>query len=356
MAEVPAICIGGSMRNILKACSVFAVGLLPSVAYAQNDRCSDILADGTKSYEHFQQSDYYQQIVYSRLLSSNSRQAREKSKGAFSVPTGEAVFGGNYSDDSYRQKQAAMQATNFSKITSDQELDVALVSGDSEIIGAWKECMTKKSGVAMYFERNTGAPRQAILHIMWYPSPGVSQVKLTDGIPLPQGVLASGSDACLRRGTKLTALTDCSVQLSLPSALTTVTALVKTDHGNATAFLPSRLKFRRDVKRYIVPLSGSDLNFSVPANDTQGPVRSFPIMPEDVQNGYAFDQSSIRVNAGLLWGGGGGGRCAVINTQPDPYVVTATFRWDASSRASVGCNIIMSAMVTKDEFVAEDAK
>ena len=126
----------------------------PAAALTSQEACSDILQNGTFQTARYRQNDYFQQIIYSRFISSTYESSQTDTAAGFGIPLGEAVMGsGSYSRGEYDARKAQIQSTFLNVVQQSREVDVALTSGDTAVIDAWKQCMIKRGGgVSMRFE------------------------------------------------------------------------------------------------------------------------------------------------------------------------------------------------------------
>jgi len=107
---------GGTLKNVaLVASAVFF--FYSTELYAQ-DRCNDVLQNGTFQTSRFLDSSYFQQIVWSKFLRSSFQSSKTDRSGGLSVPVGELFLGANYSEEQYNSKKSQMQSEYFNQITA----------------------------------------------------------------------------------------------------------------------------------------------------------------------------------------------------------------------------------------------
>jgi hypothetical protein len=144
----------------------------------------------------------------------------------------EAVLGfrANAHDVTHVRK-AETQSLALDLLFRDQS-SVMLTSGDRDIIAGWTKCMSERGGLSAYFEPVT--PREARLHLEWFPYPVTAQGSANteireDSTVNVRGAMITDNAECLKTGRIYTPRNPCIVTF-------------KFDHGSIG--LPITIKAR----------------------------------------------------------------------------------------------------------------
>jgi hypothetical protein len=273
--------------------AVAAIACRASAVTAQSmDQCRDILRDGTFQQSRFRENTFFQQIIYSRFLSSSYEQSRSDKSLGFGVPVGELVLGGNYTEDQFNQKKQQIQRIFSSNTISARELDIALASGDEVVIGAWAGCMRNKGGgLGLRFE--AVSPTEVFATLEWFPAAGITQTRLDERITFPQGAVVTQGAGCFQKGRWIRASQPCQATIRLPDARTTLFVSVNTQHGSTRAYLPPRITLRREMKPHVF-LKADSLETHA-FRTSLYPRREITLSQQQMEDGWSFDPSTFRV-------------------------------------------------------------
>lgn len=232
------------MRMILeKSGPIMLVALFTTPVTAQ-DRCADILRNGTIKLENYSENSYVRQVIIRRFLSSSYESSKTDMSASATVPVGEIIMGGKYARSDYDRKKRSLQNYFSSDMTQAREIDVAISSGDETIVGAWQDCMRNRNQALLVHIEQQGAKRAEVT-IEFAGGGGMSGTKLRTAVRLPPGVTVESGGGYFRRGARFEARTPRKIILTMADALTPVSVNVDTNAGNAVAYLPPRLKFSR---------------------------------------------------------------------------------------------------------------
>jgi hypothetical protein len=220
---------------------------LASAAQAETvDACKDVLSNGTLKKTDWKSKDYLKMILLERFMKKSSDDVKKDVD--FGGNAYDQMFGGYYDESNHEIHQKELrQSLDYSRVEN-HELDVALASGDPEILSAWSTCMETRKTLKMHFS-NIGA-RVATLEIKWKAGePAVPA--------LIEGVSAKTTDAngkaanfalprvCVYKGATLIPGNACSLTVTLPAATTDLLVVVNSKQFSepATAYLPQRMKW-----------------------------------------------------------------------------------------------------------------
>jgi hypothetical protein len=232
------------MKNALeKLCIIPLTVLVAGPAFAQ-DRCADILRDGTIQLGNYSENSYVRQILIRRFLNSSFETSKTDMSASATVPVGEIIMGGKYSSSDYNRKKRLLQSYFSSDMTETREIDVAISSGDETIVGAWSECMKKHNQPLLVRIEQQGAKRAEVT-IEYAGGGGSGSTRLLRDVKLPTGITIESGGEHFRRGARFVARTPRKIVLRMSNAITPVSVNVSTNAGDAVAYLPPRLKFSR---------------------------------------------------------------------------------------------------------------
>lgn len=219
-----------------------------TLAYAgpasAQDRCADILRNGTVKLSSYSENSYVRQILVRRFMSSSFESSKTDTSAGGSVPIGEIIMGGKYSRSDYDRKKRSLQNYFKSDMTASREIEVALSSGDETIVGAWTSCMKSRNEPLIVWIEQQG-PRRAVVNIEFTGGRGQGETVLNSAVRLPPGVVIESGSEYFMRGARFVAGTRRSVVLTMKDAITPVSVNIDTEAGNAVAYLPPRLIFKR---------------------------------------------------------------------------------------------------------------
>jgi len=285
------------MKLIGFSALAFLAFAVSSPAQAQ-DQCRDVLRDGVYKYETYKNDSYFNQIVYSRFLRSDYRSAREDRSGGFNVPVGEILIGGNFSESEYNERQSQIDRTYFSQINASREIDVALMSGDDAVLGAWTSCMTQNGGgLAVRFD--PVSPTKVFMIIEYFNQGTRNSDRLRNNVVLPPNVRITAGRGCLRTGGGSVYVNgkQCIAQLELPSALTTMPVVVNARNSVATAWLPARIQLTRQTNPY--PFTSAHRLYKWAHKTDHFPLKGeVALSAEEIAAGWMFipDTASVTIH------------------------------------------------------------
>lgn len=272
--------------------AIALTSLLAGQVHAQ-DFCGDILKEGIYSYSSYKEDSYYNQIIWSRFMKSNYETSKTDQNGGFGVPIGKVVFNGNYSKEEYEQKKSQIENQYFNNINSSREIDIALMSGDPEIIGAWKSCMQQRGGgISVRFEPTD--PLNVFMTIQYFNQGTKNKEKLAEKVELPKGVTVTSGEKCLKKGASYVSGKACIVQLKLDNPLTTMEVVVDGKNSSAKAWLPARIQLNKEVKPY--PFDDKHKLHDWAHKRTTQHRTSIVLSEEEIKQGWSFDKDSAKAD------------------------------------------------------------
>lgn len=223
------------MRSLVTLVAV----LSSTTVFAQSHICKDVLVNGTKATAEWRSDVFLSQILEIESSDRTDQQNQE------SIETGGnyGIIGGyGNRNDRDRFLREIRKSLNFESILRDKSSSM-LSSGDETIVNAWRDCMTRAYGLSLRFETKT--PESANLIVEWYAYPTAPDVeketKIKADVVLPPHVQVSDPNGCLKAETVLQPGQTCTAQVSAAPDKE-ISAVISTQHGEATAFLPPRLK------------------------------------------------------------------------------------------------------------------
>jgi hypothetical protein len=336
---------------------VLAAGVMSlsaTVTYAQGVDCSAVLRDGVFQQSRYRENNYFQQIVYSRFLESTYQISKEDRSAGFGVPVGEIVLGGDYSEAEFNEKKLQIEREYFSQITRTRDIDVALSSGDPEVIGAWRACVTKAGGgLTMRFD--AAAPSEIFGYIEYLPQGVQNRARLTSNVTIDAGFKVIDTEGCLRRGKTIVAGNACRFRLAADDQKKPLLAVVNTNVASAQAFLPARIIRVRDIKPY--PVSGSDQLNTTAFRTTKNPTNTINLAEQEIKDGWRFDPATARANLYRIYGGGMNG-CNNSWSKPGAFTFSYGFTIWGHSRGndrnwSMQCAMDVGILVIRDRWVGQ---
>jgi hypothetical protein len=317
-----------------------------------DDRCSDVLKGGAFQRTDYRQRDYFQQIILARFVSASYADSRTNKDLGFGVPIGELVMGGNYNEAEFEQRKAEIRRSlNVSTIAS-HELDVALTSGDPTIVEAWRDCMSKKSGLSIRFEPFSST--QVTATIEWFAPPGLPTQRLSADFKVPQGITILSNGGCFKKDTIFKDRVPCVVLLQLPDARTTLGIALMTEAGAASAFLPPRLKQITDRKPY--PFSDNKRRVATAGYaGSKRPSIDIEVTQQDRRNGWRLDTASVRTDI-VVDNAVDNGVCRDPVWRADSYRAHFEYTWlNNNDHQAQQCALLPSADLVRDRWVPVDS-
>lgn len=283
------------LYRFLTAAGLLVGAATPALA---QDQCNDVLKDGVFNYNTYRDDSYFNQIVWSRFLRSTFQSSKTDRSGGFGVPIGEIVLGGNYTEEQYNKKREQIEQEYFNQITASREIDVALMSGDEEVLRAWSGCMAERGGgLTVRFEPLS--PLDVNMIMEYFSEGNKHSVRLETGVVLPAGVEVRQNQHCLRKGRRIEQGENCVAVLRLPSALTTIPVAVDpVGSDTATAWLPARIQLSREQRPYA--FAGADRLYDWAHKRTQGWRRDVALSAEQLKEGWLFDPTTARTGLHVI--------------------------------------------------------
>jgi hypothetical protein len=335
--------------------------------------CDDVLQNGTFQDVKYRQNDYFQQIIYSRFMRSTYESSKTDVSGGFGVPIGEAVMGkADYSQKEYNEKKSSLDRTYLNQITQSREIDVALASGDSVIVNAWKACMLQQGGPEIRFEAQS--PTEVLATLEFFSAPNTSTT-LANDVPLPAGSTVTSGGECLKAGTILQARIGCAATIVLPSASTTLFVAVNTNNGPATAYLPRRMNLM-DERRTFPFAANCNLGKTPSADDlsrcedrlwtyshrnSRSPRHTVDLSPELIAEGWRFDPASARVTVEYIDRISPSGMSWCYQPYSNPGMTSFEYGYDTIARTSghdqvsqLWCMVNPSIDIIRTRWVPQD--
>lgn len=323
------------------------------------DRCSDVLRDGTFQTSSYRENSYFQQIIWSRFLSSSFQQSKTDRALGFGVPVGEIVLGGDYNEATFNQKKADIRREMSSTVTAANEIDVALASGDQAIVGAWSQCMSQRGGYVSLRMTPISAT-QAFAAISWSPGlagshTGVEATTLEEDFQLPEGMTFSAGAQCFRAGRVLRA-NPCRATINLPSAKSDLALSVNAEHGSAEAYLPPRMVLIRETRPFIVQ-PAHRLNRTA-FREEKRVAGEITLTTEEIEAGWRLNPASASVRVEIINEGHWVHDCNQPKWEADLYSFRYDYRMFASQRnspernISIHCQVHPSINMSRDRWVA----
>lgn len=344
-------------RILLIALSILAGSVsLPAIA---QDRCGDVLANGTFQNSRYRENSYFQQIIWSRFLSSTFQESKTNRNLGFGVPVGEIVLNGDYNEETFRQKKADIRKELSNTLTSANEIDVALVSGDPVIANAWADCMKARGGyVSLRFEPVSAT--QAFAKLSWVAGPagtqtGVASTTLDEDVTLPTGATFASGSSCFRSGRVLSSVSPCVATINLSNASQDLAISVNTPHGSAQAYLPPRLTLIRETKPY--SFAPSDAFRASAFRQDKRESHKIDLSEELIQQGWRFDPSAATATIQVNQQGHWVHKCDDPKVRADSFSFFYDFHLFASGRnspernVSIVCTLRPEIKLTRDRWV-----
>lgn len=339
--------------ELMKKAALSAAPFFFSSEAAAQDRCTDVLMNGTMQNSRFQQSDYFKQIIWSRFLKSTYQSSKTDRSGGLTVPIGEIVLGADYSEEQYNAKKLQIQSEYFNDITSTREIDIALASGDPTIIGAWSHCMTRSGGgMSVRFEPLSDTTAFMITE---YRSQGRNHKnRLVGNVEFPAGVRVSDPARCLRRGATIEAGLECRVTLTMSSATQRFAVTVAGGESVAQAWLPARLKLVPEVKPYL--FLEKDHLYVRGHKQVLQPGTSVSLSEDEIKAGWLFDPASAQTNLQTIYLNKAD--CDSVFNRPTAFNFTFGYRLYAPNRRRDGkdglaiCTMSPFILMRRDTWVA----
>jgi hypothetical protein len=318
---------------------------MASSAVAQ-DKCSDVLANGTFQDVKYRENEYFQQINYARFIRSTFESSKtDKSFGA-DVAVGKLVMGGDYDESAYNAKKAYLQTTTLTQITANREIDLALMSGDETIVNAWTACMKSRGGPSVLFSKQSA--REMFVRLEFFSAPN-TKTKLTSDLKLPIGATVNSGKECFKKGRVLKAGVPCTAAITLPYATTTVIWSVNTPSGSSQAYLPARLVLQHERRPYRFAPDCDNLGKSPSLPEVARcddrlwsywhqrsgtRAKTITLTEQQMREGWLFDPASARSAVKYIERYSPSGMSWCYNDSREATMTRFTYRYEAIARTS----------------------
>jgi len=342
--------------TIIVTVCAFIGCLAHSIAAQQDDRCRDVLRNGVFATMKYEEKNYFQQVVWSRFLSSSYESSKTDKSLGFTVPLGEIVMGGNYTEGQFKAKQRQIQNENFQRIEANNEIDTFHTFGDPTIVREWGKCMSERGGLSLTFVKNS--PTEVTAVLQWHAVGGVTETQLNQNINLPNGaVFTNGSrPLCFETGVPLRASVPCVITITLPNAVQTLQWGITTTNGAARAYLPPRIELRREKKFYI-PTDPDYQLYREKKRETVSPTITLEMSEQELNDGWIFDSTSARVSL-IDMRTLDNNSCNLTDFTADAHTFTYGLRIIGNTRrpgrnSAAVCKVKPSIMMFRDFWVAQ---
>lgn len=234
---------------------------------ASDSQCSDVLIDGTKAKQYYQDNFRYKRLVLTRFKSATYEQAKTDKSITGNLSIGEFLLGSNFTEQQFTEFKNNIDLDQRLEIDWNYRRDILTETGDEGILQSWLACMVTQTGMAIKFKDVTD--KQATLWMRWYPKGGVDRVKVKSAPELPSGVRVTNDDGkkflngkeSIGGGEPVLVkieFDDANTPLSLSLHFVEDGLLRNKVVDSRTAYLPTRMKYKtmcRDFKiNDIVPV------------------------------------------------------------------------------------------------------
>lgn len=351
-SQIGSLCV----RTISALCCVFF--LHTSLIAQPDDRCSDVLRNGTFQNAKYRENNFFQQIIWSRFLSSSYEESKTNRDLGFGIPIGEIVMGGNYDEAQFNQKKQDVQREMSNTLTSYSEIDAALTSGDRVIVENWTQCMNQRGGkLLLRFEAVTAT--ELFARLEWRPGiagteTGVAKTKLTQSVTIPSGIKVISGEKCFKKGASI-GPAGCEATLQTESATTVVTLSVNAKHGSTRASAAPRIKMEREVRPF--QFQKEHKLEATAFRSERRPGIAITLTPTEVGEGWRFMPSTQKATLVIDRKGHWVHTCDSLTMSADLFNVAYSYRIFASGRNSpernsdIACHIEPSIIVFRDRWV-----
>lgn len=193
-----------------------------SAAHAQ-DECKDVLINKVMDSVSITKDNYYNTALFSNLNETKDDQTEHSASGGLEI---EGIPGSLSYNDASRLKTSLSKTFSFKEIVTEKS-SYLLMSGQKEIVGAWRDCMSERGGLGVRFEPQDKDGLQTLLEIEYIrpsnPTLTALDLQLANDVYMGTGgtrVLAN--EECLRKDKIYKAGDVCTVLLGEDTAWTTL--------------------------------------------------------------------------------------------------------------------------------------
>ncbi|MBL8783032.1 MAG: hypothetical protein JNL06_18995 [Alphaproteobacteria bacterium] len=219
----------------------------PTTAAAQE--CTDLLPEkpGFQPKE-ISSNRFLTSLAFAYLKTASYRDRNRMKLLGASFPAGDAILGSAFPAVDYDAFQRSLARFDFSPF--DDQVAVALSSGDKRIVKAWQDCMATRTGLMMWFTPNIADPKQAVLNLRWAAANphAPREIELSETLVL-KGVTVTQGKHCLQRGNAITRA-GCSATLRADSYETGFVAGLNSEDGYVEAYWPPRWRLELESSTY----------------------------------------------------------------------------------------------------------
>lgn len=307
-------------------------------------------------------NSYLQQILWSKFLSTSYETSKTDRSGGLTVPIGEMLLGANYSEADYNDRKAQIERQNFHSLTATDSTDLAIMSGDREVLDHWLACMNGRNGISASFVDKTS--KRVVLRIQYHSTDTTSFDRLSYNVSITPALPASHiSDpfGCLERGRVIKQNQPCDVELTMNSAFDVITVRAQADRSSDEASLPRRIQLNRVPQFYSFASSDIPVSNGHNQHGTQPTFgREIHLTPAQMADGWSFDPSTAGGRVQLTYSHRGG-ECQNWKTSATrysfsySYVLWAPHRNHAHSAAAT-CAPEPSVQMVREVWVDRDER
>jgi hypothetical protein len=267
---------------------------MASSAFAQKDRCADVLSEGAFAKTLYQSNTTYRRMLDYYLSTLTYDQAKTDRKLTGNIPIGEAVLGAGFTENRLATHKATTNLTIAERIDFSNATSVGVQTGDSYVLNAWTNCMRGRGGFAATFESVNATTATLVLE--WFPIAGIQSVQVNPAFTLPPGLHLTSGMEYLKQGKEIVAGTPARVQFKLDAATTPVALVLNLQHnaGSDAAYLPPRLRLDIEKRPFPFASSSCDTNPQIIQDALRhtGTVSKVYTYCSDVANGWVFSQDA----------------------------------------------------------------
>jgi hypothetical protein len=207
--------------------------------------CSDVLKDGARHFRDIRNKVIFRQWVIATYNHDVDKTNRQKT-GIMSE-----LLGSSFSQEDVESLKTKTSGAFNYKTLSENDYSLLLALGDPDVLSDWDVCMDTRDGVSAWFEPES--PKTALLVVDYWPHRSDVRGRSTsinnDPLAGKEGLKAD-EDHCLMKDKRVSEDEECVVSLEFASPATEITVVVETDHGEAKAYLPPRMKITAERRTW----------------------------------------------------------------------------------------------------------
>lgn len=216
-------------------------------AFAQKDRCADVLSNGTFATQIYKSDTNYQRLVDTHLATMTYQEAKSDRKITGNIPIGDIVLGVGFNESKFDSFKATSQFDQMTRVDFSNRTSVALQTGDAYILKAWSDCMKSRGGFSAVFESVNATTATLVLE--WFAIAGIPAVRVDPNFVLPRGVTITSGMQYLRATNgqppeEIVAGSPARIQFRLDTPTTPVAMDLNLlrSAGSDSAYLPPRMR------------------------------------------------------------------------------------------------------------------